>query len=85
MAKCETCGQELPPINFNKITHVMQEYVDPANGKIDGLYNNEAEFIEVKGKKLQEKGSYLAAKQAAAAKKAAEEAAKKTLAVPSTK
>lgn len=57
MPTCQSCGQEYDLAQKNKIiTNVMNEYVDPKTGKVDGIYNSNEDIILVKGVTLHRKG-----------------------------
>lgn len=60
MAKCETCGQEISVFNNKPLTNAMSQYVDAATGKLNGVYNDDVEFLTVGGVKLQRADKYKA-------------------------
>lgn len=57
MAVCETCGQEYNPHPHKPFVNAMNRYIDLATGKVDGVYNNEVDYMTLpSGKKLVKEG-----------------------------
>lgn len=52
MPTCDKCGQEYD-LSVTKIySNAMTVYVDNKTGKVDGVYNGDADYINVKGRVL---------------------------------